>query len=331
VNCGTVLAVDGGNSKTDVALVEASGAVLSLVRGNGSSPHELGLDACVQLLASMLERALDGAGLGTPAASAHILLAGVDLPEERAALRARIEPLNWSERLVVDTDMPALLRAGTDRGWGIAVGCGAGINCLGRAPDGREVRFLSLGQISGDWGGGFDVGLAALAAAARSADGRGPRTVLESAVPAHFGMNGALEVSQALHLEQLATTRLAELAPVVLSCSERDPVAADIVRHLADEVIALARAALLRLELTQSDPDVILGGGLLRAVAPEVVRTIEQGVQAVAADARVVVASSQPIVGAALLGLDVVAADQRAHHRARAELDTAVEALVTAA
>ena len=31
--------VDGGNAKTDLALVSADGAVLALVRGPGSSPH----------------------------------------------------------------------------------------------------------------------------------------------------------------------------------------------------------------------------------------------------------------------------------------------------
>ena len=42
-----VLAVDGGNSKTDLALVEADGSVLALVRGPLSSPHHLGIDGAL--------------------------------------------------------------------------------------------------------------------------------------------------------------------------------------------------------------------------------------------------------------------------------------------
>jgi len=329
---GLVLAVDGGNFKTDLALVDSSGEVLSLVRGAGSSAHTLGVEGCVELLESLLESALARAGLGPldrPLAStAQILLAGADLPEERATLGARIEQLNWSERLVVDNDTLALLRAGTDRRWGIAVVCGAGINCLGLAADGREVRFLALGLISGDWGGGGDVGLAALAAAARSADGRGPRTVLEEAVPAHYGLGDPLEVARALHLGHLPFVRLLELAPVVLAVCDEDSVAAGIVSRLAEEVIAFARAALRRLELTGTDLDVVLGGGLLRAVPRSVVQTIARGVREVAPNAHVLVAPSEPIVGAVLLGLDVLAADVRAKARARAELDAAVGALI---
>jgi N-acetylglucosamine kinase-like BadF-type ATPase len=327
------LAVDGGNFKTDLALVDSSGEVLSLVRGAGSSAHALGVEGCVELLESLLDSAVARACLGPldrPLASAaQILLAGADFPEDRAALRARIEQLEWSDRLVVDNDTLALLRAGTDNGWGIAVVCGAGINCLGVAPDGREARFLALGQISGDWGGGGDVGLAALAAAARSVDGRGPRTVLEHAVPAHFGLGDPLEVSRAIHLGQLPPVRLVELAPVVLAVCDEDSVAAGIVSRLAEEVIAFASAAVRRLELTETDLDVVLGGGLLRAVSSSVVETIGIGVQELAPNARVVVAPSEPIVGAVLLGLDALAADVRAKARARAGLDTAVAALAT--
>lgn len=324
---GRVLAVDGGNTKTDLALVEHTGRLLALVRGGGSSAHYLGVDGCVEVLGGLLERAMTLAGIAPSerplAASASLLLAGADLPEERAALTARLEPLGWSAQLVVENDTLALLRAGTDRGWGIAVVCGTGINCFGRAADGREVRFLALGQVSGDWGGGGDIGLAALSAAARSADGRGPRTVLEVSVPAHFGLNDPAEVSRAVHLRQVPEARLAELAPVVLAAVAEDPVAAAIVRRLADEVIGFAATALRRLELTSADPEVVLGGGVLRAVPHQVVETISHGIQRVAPEARVLVSPSDPIVGAALLGLDQLGADTDAYRRARIELDAA--------
>jgi len=327
-----VLAVDGGNAKTDLALVDSHGRLLSLVRGAGSSAHALGIEGSVEVVEGLLEGAISDAGLGSLgsplAAVAYILLAGADLPEERSDLRTKIAEQGWTHRLVVDNDTPALLRAGTDRGWGIAVVCGAGINCLGLASDGREVRFPSLGAISGDWGGGGDVGLAALAAAARSADGRGPRTVLETAVPAHFGLADPLEVSRAIHLGQIPSARLLELAPAVLAASDQDRIAADIVGQVANEVIAFATAALRRLELTGADPDVVLGGRLMRAVSPGVIETVARGVNETAPNARVLVAESEPIVGAALLGLDALPADGSARARARAELDAAVAEIV---
>jgi N-acetylglucosamine kinase-like BadF-type ATPase len=326
-----VLAVDGGGIKTDVALLDSDGGLLNFIRGGGSQAHHLGIEGCVGVVDDLVQHVVAHAGLDPTrppfASTAQVLLAGADLPEELAMLRANVEGMAWGEELVVDNDTLALLRAGTDRGWGIAVVCGGGINGLGRAPDGREVRFLSLGEVSGDWGGGSHVGLAALAAAARAADGRGPRTALEAAVPAHFAMSDPLDVSRALHLRKMPLARLGELAPVVFALYRDDPEAAAIVRRLADEVIAYAAAALRRLQLTQADPDVVLGGGLLRALPPSELATIVDGVHAVASNARVVVSHSEPIVGAALLGLDAVGAEASAHARARDELGAATSSI----
>jgi N-acetylglucosamine kinase-like BadF-type ATPase len=326
-----VLAVDGGGAKTDLALLDSSGGLRSLVRGGRSQAHYLGVDGCVDVLEGLLDEASVRAGLGRLdrpfAATAQILLAGADLPEEVSALRAGFERQRWSERLVVDSDMPALLRSGTDRPWGIAVVCGNGINCLGIGPDGREARFLSFGPVSGDWGGGRDIGLAALGAAVRAADHRGPATLLEHAVPEHFGLPDPLGVARAVHLEEMPMVRLSELARVVLALAEEDPVAAGIVERLVDEVTAFACAALRRLELAGSDPDVVLGGGVLQAVSSGVVEAIAHGIERVAPDARVVIAPSEPIVGAALLGLDSIGAQPSAKARARAELDAAVAEL----
>jgi N-acetylglucosamine kinase-like BadF-type ATPase len=330
---GLVVAVDGGGVKTDLALLDTSGALLSLVRGGRSQAYYLGVEGCVEVLESLLDEALAQAELGPLerpfAATAQVLLAGVDLPEDLAALRSRIEQAGWTGRLVVGNDTVALLRAGTDRGWGIAVVCGTGINCLGVAPGGREsnpreARFLSFGPVSGDWGGGTDVGLAALAAAVRSADGRGTRTLLEHAVPTHFELSDAFAVARAFHLDELPMARVGELAPVVLAVCDEDPVAAGIVRRLAEEVIAFATAAVGRLELSRADPDVVLGGSLLKAVPPSVIETIAREVERMAPDARILVAPSEPIVGAALLALDAVGADGSATSRARAELDAAL-------
>ena len=313
-----VLAVDGGNSKTDLALVREDGALLALVRGGLSSPHHLGLDGCVALLEQLREEALAQAGLdGDPAAVGQLLLAGLDLPVEERRLHAALAGRGWAERMTVANDTFAVLRAGTERGWGIAVVCGAGINCVGVGPDGRHVRFPALGAISGDWGGGYDVGLAALSAAVRSEDGRGPRTGLERAVPGHFGLGTPGELVEAIHLGHIPQRRIVELPPLVFEAAGADPVAAAIVDRLAAEVLALVGAAIQRLELDGAAVEVLLGGGMFRTGDGRLLGAIESGV---GAGVEVRVAASEPIVGAALLALDELGAAPEALARARNEL-----------
>jgi N-acetylglucosamine kinase-like BadF-type ATPase len=326
-----LLAVDGGNVKTDVALLDADGELLALVRGGASNSHFVGVGGFIGLLERLVtvaaERARVPAGAAFRAAAAQIMVAGADLPEELGVLRTGIEALGWSERLVVDNDTFALLRSGTDRGWGVAVVCGGGVNCLGVSPDGRQVRYPSLGAISGDWGGGYDIGLAALTAAARSADGRGPRTVLETAVPEYYGLAHPVDVARAVHLRQIAHERLGELARVVFATGADDRVARGIVQRLVDEVIAFATATLRRLDLAATDADVVLGGGLIRAAPADVIGRIDGGVRQVAPRARVLVAPVAPIVGAALLALDDLGASAEVRARASSALQQAFLAI----
>jgi len=328
---GLVLAVDGGGSKTDVALVGADGALRSFVRGPTSSPHKLGLEGSVEVLERLARRAVSQAGLdgaGGPFADvAEVLIAGADLPSEEEALRAALDRRGWAARTRVANDTFAVLRAGTEEGWGVAVVCGSGINCVGVGPDGRHARFLALGDITGDWGGGYDVGMAAQTAAARSEDGRGLKTALERHVPAYFGYTTPSELAEAVHRGDLSRRRLAELPPVVFAAAGDDLVAGGIVERLASEVVAFARAALERLELTSTPVEVLLGGGLLQSGDERLLAAIEDGLREVGPAIRVRQAGSPPIVGAALLALDAIGADTEAQERTRAELGAAVARL----
>jgi predicted NBD/HSP70 family sugar kinase len=121
--------------------------------------------------------------------------------------------------------------------------------------------------------------------------------------------------------------RMLELAPLLLAAAEHDDVAAEIVDRLADEVVALARAALVRLEMIDDPAEVLLGGGVLSATNGDVVAAIEERLQRVAPLATVRRAESPPVVGAALLALDELGADAPAQRRLREELGAAVATL----
>jgi len=301
----TVLAVDGGNSKTELALARVDGTVLAIARGPGSNQHRVGIDGTVGIIAKLWEQAVAEAGVHEPPRHAVYVLAGADLPEEEVALENAFAARQWTQTCRVRNDTIAVLRSGSERGWGVAVVCGAGINARGVAPDGREERFPALGAISGDWGGGGDLGLGALSAASRAEDGRGPATLLHDTVPAYFGMARPSEVSGAIYRDELSTSRLIELAPVVLAASDAgDEVAAALVDRLAAEIVDFVRATLHRLDVGAQPVDVVLGGGLMHARHAPLDAAIDSGVLDVAPHAAVRRPDTPPIAGALLLALD---------------------------
>jgi len=117
----------------------------------------------------------------------------------------------------------------------------------------------------------------------------------------------------------------------VLAEAATDEVAAGIVAHLVEEVVALARVALTRLELEREPVEVLLGGGLLQTADGRLVDDIAAGLAEVGPAITVRATRSPAIVGAALLGLDDLGADREAQERLRQELGAAVERVEPAA
>jgi len=303
-----VLAVDGGNSKTDVALVDGDGRLLAAVRGRTTSHQQVGADAGMQRLTALVSDAYSAAGMGADRADVGVYcLAGADTPGDIRELTSRLAAREFARADLLRNDTFAALRAGTDRGWGVVVICGQGINAAGMAADGRTARLDALGQISGDWGGATDVGWQGLAAAVRARDGRGPRTVLERMVPGHFGLPSPHALTMAMYNGRVAERRIGELSPVVFAAAmDGDAAARAIVDRLADEIVTMAGAMIRRLRLRRLDPEIVLGGGVFRTPDAAFRSRIESGVRAIAPRARLVRTDAPPVAGATLLGLDAL-------------------------
>ncbi|WP_228975065.1 BadF/BadG/BcrA/BcrD ATPase family protein [Streptomyces sp. DH12] len=327
-----VLAVDAGNSKTDVALVAADGTVLGAARGGGFQPQAVGVESAVDVVAAAVRAAVRDAAPGRDAPArgpyaAHVsaCLANADLPVEEEQLTRALAARAWGASTTVRNDTFAVLRAGADEPRGVAVVCGAGINCVGMLPDGRTARFLAVGRLSGDWGGGAGLADEALWHAARAEDGRGGPTELARALPARFGLGSMRALIEALHLGRIPGGRRHELAPVLFAVAAAgDPVARGLVERLAEEVVTMAGVALERLGLGHGpDPvPVVLGGSVLAAGHRDLDTRIADLLRERAPAAVPRVVAAPPVLGAALLGLDHVAAPAAAGAALRAHYAT---------
>ncbi len=196
------------------------------------------------------------------------------------------------------------------------------MNAVGRARDGRVARFAALGEIAGDRGGGTGLGMWGLGAAVRAVDGRGPATTLAALVPAYFGLEEPAAVTEAFYSGRIAGGRVGELAPVVAAAArDGDAVAIGLVDDIAAEIAAFATASIRRLGMEGEAVPVTTAGGLARGAADLLVPRVTALVREVAPRAEVSVLHAPPVLGAALLGLDRLAPDDRAAaDRLRAEI-----------
>ncbi|MBX3099911.1 MAG: N-acetylglucosamine kinase [Salinibacterium sp.] len=312
----TILAIDGGNSKTDIAIVRGDGTLLRRARGGPFVPHLIGPVAAVASLAPAILEALGELGRVDHIAA---YLANADLPIEEARIRDAISAHHWATTVLVENDTVALLRAGTDSPNAVAVVCGAGINCIAVADDGRRIRFPALGRITGDWGGGVSLAKEVLWSTSRAEDGRGPATALAARVAEHFDRPTAVSVSEAIHLGDIDRERSHELIPILFDAAALgDPVALGLVQRQAAEIALMVSASLNRLGLVEVETDIVLGGGILGSRHPTLLDAVRADLATAAPRGRITIFEGVPVIGAALLGIEQVWAEDRGVARSAA-------------
>ncbi|GAB3598521.1 BadF/BadG/BcrA/BcrD ATPase family protein [Angustibacter peucedani] len=302
-------------------LADTTGAVLAHVRGAGTRSHVEGIGPMVERVAALVRQAREQAGVPSSEvlSAGAFYIANLDHDEsERAALQA-VQRLEIVRAPLVGNDTVAVLHAGTVDGWGVAVVSGAGINALGVAPDGREARFLALGDVTGDWGGGWAVAVSGLGAAVRAGDGRGGPTVLRERLAQHFARASVEDLAIAVTAGQVGHDELTAAAPVVFAAAEDgDGPAVAVVHRLADEVALFVRAAVDRLGLRDVDVPVVLAGGTLQHGPRLLLDRITDDLAHTLPRARPRVLDVPPVAGAVLAALAHAGAAPDALARARA-------------
>ena len=328
-----VLAVDGGNSKADVALVAADGRLLGAVRGPTISHQATSIHEGAHRL-GLLVAAAGGRAGELPSIAVHCV-AGADYPSDIHLLERAFTAVAPAATTLVLNDTYAALRAGATRSWGIVLICGQGINGAAVGVDDRRVRFAGVGDIAGDWGGAGSVGMAGLGAAVRARDGRGPRTALEATIPRAVGLVRPEAVTHAYYTGRLDDTRIGELAPTVFATAAAgDPVARAIIDRLADELATMAIALARRAHLVRREPEVVLAGSVFRTEDDQFHQYLRARIAAAIPGARIKRLAAPPVVGSALIGLDRLAGgtvDRAVEARVRAAFDAwnATPVLVT--
>lgn len=256
----TYLGVDAGASRTSAVVADGAGAVLARAEeGPGNvRPGEARLAA--DRIAAACRDALQRARRNAPARAIVVGAAGAGREPERAGLEAALSSAGLAERIVVTTDAAIALEAAFGGQPGIVVISGTGSIAWARLPDGTTARAGGLGPLIGDHGSGYDLGVAALRAAALALEGLGPNTTLLKRLAARVGVEpGDLPRWAAM----AGVADVAALAPEVLDVArEGDAAARRIVEAGADYLARHARSLVAKFAPDTKVP-VAFGGGLL--------------------------------------------------------------------
>ena len=276
-----VLGIDGGGSKCAVVLARRAAAaaggmhIVGRGRGGPANPRVAGHDVARASITTAIEAAFADAGLELrPVAAACLGLAGVGLPEDRDAVLAWATQAGLADKVLVVPDGLLPFADGAAEPWGVVLIAGTGSLALA-LPRGNTLsaataadRCGGWGPLLGDEGSGHTIGLAALKAAMRAADGRGPDTILHAALLKRFGAARAADLVGCIHAPGVGRREIADAAREVLAAADvGDAVAAAILTGAATELATHVRTLAERNSLTSGVYPLRLTGGLLAGSA----------------------------------------------------------------
>jgi len=260
-----LLGIEGGATKTTGVLTDGSLRVLARHVSGPSNVYAVGEERAAGALFDILGHVLVPPGATRDTMVAGICVAGIRTEADRRVWRRILkEHCRFDVPAFFTHDAAAGLAAGSADATGILVVCGTGSLVYARRADGAERFVGGRGPLLGDEGSGFDIGHRALRAAVRSADGRGPKSLLERLIPERLRLE-ALDALVAW-ASPFAKDRVAGVAPIVFEAAQAgDAAACQIIEGAIEELARAVEVAMRGLwPSSESVPRVVLYGGVLR-------------------------------------------------------------------
>lgn len=260
--------VDGGGSKTSAVIVDETGREIGRGIAGASNYQSIGIELATTHVRQAVQLALTAAHHSETPDFILIGAAGVDRPQDLTVWQQALAggaPLAHRVEVVGDFDLLLYALPGHI---GLGLICGTGSIALGRDGRGKKTRSGGWGYFFGDEGSGLWFGREALTAAVKTADGRGPKTLLLDYIlkewnltnPANFigEVYGSSDEARGVN-----NTKIARLARLVFQAAESgDDVAKLLIRNAINE-LALALKACDKNLFFDTPPGLAITGGLI--------------------------------------------------------------------
>lgn len=303
-----IAGVDGGATKTRVALADTTGRILGTGRSGPSNYGSVPKHKIRNHMEEAFRQALGQADIViTQVETMFLGLAGVVSEADRDAIRYIVEgnDVIHAKKIAVDHDIRISLAGGLGGKEGIALIVGTGSSCYGRRSDRRDWMAGGWGHLLDDRGSAYDLARRGLSAVIRATDDRGPKTDLTEAVMQQLNISQIHEIMQKVYVDGLSGNpmtkeELASLAPLVTKAAqEDDDVALQIIREGISELVLMVKTVANHLNFSSSRIPFVISGGMVNGsplIKKELFETLRSSVPKITIQ-------EPPVQGSVLLAL----------------------------
>ena len=286
------LGIDGGGTKTELALADASGKVIRTCRVGACNPVDIGLENAKRILRDAICEICRGIRL--PAVSVFAGIAGGSTAGVREELASFFATFGFAHAQN-DSDNRNIIAAGLGARDGMTVILGTGF-CIYTQKDGVHHRISGWGYLLDDGGSGYNLGRDALHAYYAAYDGTGEKTLLTEEID-RIHPGGADRLLPFVYED--AKRAIGSFAPAVFAACERGD---RIAQNILERNVSVAASLILRAaDMLGGDRiPIVLAGGLTKEA-----RMIDLLRAALQSDERICmeILQEEPVRGALMLAM----------------------------
>ena len=249
----SLIAIDGGGTKTELVLIRPSGEVLSRILLSGTNPNVCGIKAATETLIEGIDALLSISG-GVTAIFAGI--AGCGLKHNASQITSKLKKRYPAAKILVESDIKNVIGSIENNKNCITTIMGTGSSVFGW--DGETLRRAGgWGYIFDQAGSGYDIGREVISRALAFEDGLVEESPM---IRAAIDRLGGSVFTQIPDLHEKGTQYIASFASVAFDAArEGDSVAIDIIRRSTDRICDLINHVA---EDSAEDCELVLAGGL---------------------------------------------------------------------
>ncbi|MBX7259033.1 MAG: hypothetical protein K1Y02_21905 [Candidatus Hydrogenedentes bacterium] len=303
------LGIDVGATKTHCLIGDENGKVLGFGKAGCGSYEMAGVDPARVENEKAIGAALKDAGLSLSDISAIGMgIAGADLPEDYVMLERELyTPLFGDIPRDFQNDSMGGLRGGTRSPFGIAIACGTGCVCAGKNRSGDHARTGGLGDSFGDECSGSSIGRDGLQRVLQTRDGVRPPTLMTAKFVERGGCADVEDLFYKLYRGQLTYTDLQPMAKIVFEAAfEGDEAACDILERGGKYLGMMVNATARKLRMCEDEFEVVMAGSVFKGSSPVLIDAMRTEIHRVCPRAQTVMPLFEPVVGALLMGMEVL-------------------------
>lgn len=304
-----ILGIDQGGTKTHAIVVNEALAIRGFASAPGGCYASDGLDRAMGNIDLAARSAIQQAGIGVDQIACLCSgMTGADWPHEYRLLEDSLRALMPGPRVKVVNDCIIGMRAGTKSRFGAVAAAGTGYNCAVIHPAGEEVIFGYY--VSEGDSGGSAIGRRALQAVMDADCAMGGPTALTERVLGAYGYP-TVEALMIDYFAGRASIQVKDLTPMVFSASaEGDAVAGAILEDMGRRFAKYAAVGMERLHMADMAFDLVLNGSVFKDGGSRLIDAFRKAVHAANPKVRLINAGMEPVLGAAIIALEMLLGPQ---------------------